>query len=127
MGLRTVILVAACASTSTRPEAEGAEPEQVAATNDGAKDPSKRRCRTIRVTGSRVSERVCRTNAEWDRIERQSREAIGTVQQARRSAALAATRSRPQKKRTPEGARLSSIFPYSEKVSLANQYWPITS
>ena len=74
-------MVTACASTSTKPQAEGTEPEQVAATNDLAKDPKKRSCRTIRVTGSRVSDRVCRTNAEWDNIERQSREAVGTIQQ----------------------------------------------
>ena len=43
-----------------------------------APDPeaSRVRCRSVNLTNSRIPERICRTRAEWDEIERQSREAI---------------------------------------------------
>jgi len=33
-------------------------------------------CRSIYQTNSRIPERVCRTRAQWDEIQRQSREAL---------------------------------------------------
>ena len=48
-----------------------------AAAGDGkadAKDPSRRVCRMITPTGSRLAIRSCRTQAEWDAITKQSQE-----------------------------------------------------
>lgn len=42
--------------------------------------PDRRVCRRIEVTGSRVKERVCRTQRDWDRLTEESNE---TVDQAR--------------------------------------------
>jgi len=39
------------------------------------------RCRTIRQTGSRLGSRVCRTDEEWEQIERDSQEAHDRLDQ----------------------------------------------
>ena len=41
-----------------------------------AADDTRVRCRSVNLTNSRIPERICRTRAQWDEIERQSREAI---------------------------------------------------
>ena len=75
----SVLLSAGCASTSAEQDADA---EEFAAEVDRRleSDPNKRTCRTIRPTGSRLGERVCKTNAEWDTIEAESRAAIKTLQ-----------------------------------------------
>lgn len=45
-----------------------------------AKDPSRRVCRSLLPTGSRLPQRTCRTQAEWDRIEEQARDDYERVQ-----------------------------------------------
>ena len=40
------------------------------------KDANKRVCRYVKETGSRIRERVCRRQKDWDRIERVSKENI---------------------------------------------------
>ena len=39
----------------------------VSAAEKGKEDPSKRVCRSVTPTGSRMTTRVCRTQAEWDK------------------------------------------------------------
>jgi hypothetical protein len=34
------------------------------------------RCRNVFTVNSRIPERICRTNAEWERIQRETREAL---------------------------------------------------
>jgi hypothetical protein len=38
--------------------------------------PDRRVCRRVQVTGSRVKERVCRTQRGWDRLEEESNETV---------------------------------------------------
>ena len=38
--------------------------------------PDRRVCRRVQVTGSRVKERVCRTQRDWDRLTEESRETV---------------------------------------------------
>jgi hypothetical protein len=73
-------VAAGCASG---PDASEPDPEDFAAQVDRRldSDPNKKTCRTIRPTGSRLGERVCKTNYEWAQIEEESRSAIGRVQQ----------------------------------------------
>ncbi len=40
------------------------------------KSKPKRECRRVRVTGSRVKERVCRSPEEWERVDRSVRENV---------------------------------------------------
>ncbi len=40
------------------------------------KSKPKRECRRVRVTGSRVKERVCKTPEEWGRVDRNVRENV---------------------------------------------------
>jgi len=47
-----------------------------------AADPDRRVCRRVQVTGSRVKERICRTQRDWDKITEESNE---TVDRARES------------------------------------------
>lgn len=51
-----------------------------AAAEGKARDPSRRVCRSLLPTGSRLPQRTCRTQAEWDRIEEQAREDYRRVQ-----------------------------------------------
>ena len=39
-------------------------------------DPSRRVCRAVVPTGSRLSTRVCRTQAQWDQSERKSQDSV---------------------------------------------------
>jgi hypothetical protein len=75
----SVLLSAGCASTA---EEQDADAEQFAAEVDRRldSDPNKRTCRTFRPTGSMLGERVCKSNAEWDAIEEESRAAIKAIQ-----------------------------------------------
>ena len=40
------------------------------------KNPDKRVCRYVRETGSRIREKVCRKQKDWDRIENASQESV---------------------------------------------------
>ena len=75
----SVALAAGCATNPGDPDPD---PDVFAAEVDRRldSDPNKRRCKTIRATGTRVSERVCRTNAEWAKIEEESKAAISAIQ-----------------------------------------------
>ena len=42
----------------------------------GKKDPSKRVCKSVIPTGTRLSARECRTQAEWDEHARQTRDEL---------------------------------------------------
>ena len=43
-------------------------------------DPNKRVCRSYRPTGSMRSQRICKSNAEWAKIEADSQSAIKAIQ-----------------------------------------------
>jgi hypothetical protein len=81
-----LLLVAAAYATATGcasiPAESDPDPEQFAAEVDRRLDfdPNKRTCRTIRPTGSRLAERICKSNAEWAGIEQESRNTINKVQ-----------------------------------------------
>jgi len=72
-------LVIGCAGT---PEASDPDPEVFAAEVDRRldSDPNKRVCRTYRPTGSMRSQRICKSNAEWAKIEAESQSAIKAIQ-----------------------------------------------
>lgn len=75
-----------CASViigcSGTPEAPDPDPEVFAAEVDRRldSDPNKRVCRTYRPTGSIRSQRICKSNAEWAKIEAESQSAIKAIQ-----------------------------------------------
>ena len=73
------LIAAGCASG---PEESEPDPEEFAAQVDRRldSDPNKKTCRTIRPTGSRLGERVCKSNHEWAKIEEDSRSAVSSVQ-----------------------------------------------
>ncbi len=75
-----LVISAGCASTE---QERDPEPAEFAAEVDRRleSDPNKRTCRTIRPTGTRMGERVCKSNYEWTKIEEESRSAIGRMQQ----------------------------------------------
>ena len=75
-----LVTASGCASTE---QDRDPDPEQLAAEVDRRleSDPNKRTCRTIRPTGSRLGERVCKSNYEWAKVEEESRSAIGRMQQ----------------------------------------------
>jgi len=75
----SALLSAGCAST---PAEHDVDSEVFAAEVDRRldSDPNKRTCRTFRPTGSRLGERICKSNAEWAHIEAESRAAIGAIQ-----------------------------------------------
>ena len=75
----SALLSAGCAST---PAEDDVDSEVFAAEVDRRldSDPNKRTCRTFRPTGSRLGERICKSNAEWAHIEAESRAAIGAIQ-----------------------------------------------
>jgi len=78
--ITTMLIGAGCASN---PDAADPDAEVTAAEIDRRldSDPNKRQCRTIRPTGSRFGERVCKTNAEWSQVESDSRNAVKRMQQ----------------------------------------------
>lgn len=74
-------LVLGCSGTPAASERDP-DPQVFAAEVDRRldSDPNKRVCRTYRPTGSIRSQRICKSNAEWARIEADSQSAIKTIQ-----------------------------------------------
>lgn len=62
------------------------------APSDGPRttDPSRRVCRSIRPTGSRLSTRQCRTQAQWDELREETRQFVqdGQTNGSRRNEGL---------------------------------------
>jgi len=77
--LRNVLLFAvlplslAACTTLTAEEQAAVHAERAAETQTA--EEGGLRCRTIRQTGSRVGNRVCRTDEDWDQMERDAQEA----------------------------------------------------
>lgn len=86
--LGALALLAGCASSATRndPSVEPASASQVGETHvevvetAAVPDRNKVRCITEAVTGSRIGQRVCRTEAEWDRIRQASQDFTRAMQ-----------------------------------------------
>jgi hypothetical protein len=74
-------LVAGCSGAPAAPQKDP-DPEVFAAEVDRRldSDPNKRVCRTYRPTGSMRSQRICKSNAEWAKIEADSQSAIKAIQ-----------------------------------------------
>ncbi len=74
-----VILLALLTSGAVQAQAPG-EPGLLAQVDTEVKEKKKkkpkRECRRVRVTGSRVKERVCRTPEEWGRVDDSVRENV---------------------------------------------------
>ena len=77
----TASLVLGCSGAPAESERDP-DPEVFAAEVDRRldSDPNKRVCRTYRPTGSMRSQRICKSNAEWAKIEADSQSAIKTIQ-----------------------------------------------
>ena len=75
------LVVAACTPTprpsqSTHVATAATAPETVAAVKSQPADPSQELvCRSVIPTGTRFRQRVCATQAEWDRIQQEGRDA----------------------------------------------------
>lgn len=67
----TFALLAASAPALAQNDTAGAARE-----GGQTSDAERVRCRNVFTVNSRIPERICRTNAEWERIERESREAM---------------------------------------------------
>ena len=69
------ILVVSCAALSLQVVAVSPShaDDQVKKTK---KNPDKRVCRYVRETGSRIRQKVCRKQKDWDRIEQASKETV---------------------------------------------------
>lgn len=59
------------APPATAPQAQQATPNP---------DADRVRCRNVFTVNSRIPERICRTNAEWERIQQETREALSRNQ-----------------------------------------------
>ncbi len=81
--LALAIWLAGCAGSpdvaDSSSQAAEADTASSVAANDTV-DPNAIRCKTTTSTGSRIGKKVCRTNAEWEEIQRASREAAETIQ-----------------------------------------------
>ncbi|WP_203291226.1 hypothetical protein [Maricaulis parjimensis] len=71
ISLAGLVLLSACATTDD--EYAGMPDEGVTA------EGTEYTCRRIRVTGSRLSERVCASNADWEEQARRTQEGVDAV------------------------------------------------
>ncbi len=71
----SLLFIAGCASDpSTHKQ------QQVAQEAVDRSDPNAVRCEKVTRTGTRIGEKVCKTNSQWDEEARASREATETAQ-----------------------------------------------
>lgn len=81
MGMKSFVKVVALAAGIGAVFTASAVAGQTAASSGGEErrkasdDPNRRVCRTIVQSGSRLSSRVCRTQADWDREMRETQDA----------------------------------------------------
>ncbi|WP_199555720.1 hypothetical protein [Sandaracinobacteroides hominis] len=72
--MKTILPLLAFGLLVAAPAAAADTTSPAPAANPDAKDPDAIRCRRIQVTGSLVKkEKVCKTNAEWNKISDQQR------------------------------------------------------
>lgn len=79
MGARQIITIAALAiglGALGSGTAFADEPAATAQPKKAKTDTSRRVCRSVVPTGSRMSSRICRTQAEWDRSMDKSQESL---------------------------------------------------
>ncbi len=55
------------------------EDTEAQVTNDASLD--RRICRRVQVTGSRMKEKICRTERDWDQITEESNETVGRARE----------------------------------------------
>jgi hypothetical protein len=67
---------AGCSSTDTRSANSTSQDANYLASAEPEEQEERLICRREQPTGSRISERVCMTAEDWDKIERQSREML---------------------------------------------------
>ncbi|HEY5723233.1 MAG TPA: hypothetical protein VIT45_13010 [Allosphingosinicella sp.] len=75
MGLKSIVSVSAVAMSVCALVAVPAVVQAGPKTRVGG-DPSKRVCKTVMPTGSRLVERVCRTKEEWDYNRKKAQESL---------------------------------------------------
>lgn len=63
-------------------QAQEAAPAKTEARVSGKDEEAKVVCRKLRVTGTRIPKRVCRTEAEWAAVEAAARESGNTIKDA---------------------------------------------
>jgi hypothetical protein len=68
--------IAALATPALGQTTPPATPQQQAEQTAQDVEAERVRCRNVFVVNSRIPERICRTNAEWARIQRETREAL---------------------------------------------------
>jgi hypothetical protein len=76
-GIAAVLAIAAIATgcSTTASDSRSSDDASYLASAE-AEDSEKLICRREQPTGSRISERICLTAADWDKIERQSQEML---------------------------------------------------
>lgn len=73
--LASGLLLAACATTSDGGNTAQREAREEGTVTGVNEDGDRVRCERIRETGSRFTERVCRTERDWELIEENARQA----------------------------------------------------
>lgn len=82
-GFFFALLVGGCAASGqSSPASAGIVAEESSADTDEAlsEDPDVKSCRNYRETGTRVTQRICKYNHEWQAEAEQSRKALREVQ-----------------------------------------------
>ena len=74
--LAIAAVASACSTTGARSAAEGGAPEESNYVARAEPEEEKMICRREQPTGSRISERICLTAEDWDKIEQQSQEML---------------------------------------------------
>ncbi|MBL8774177.1 MAG: hypothetical protein JNK30_22505 [Phenylobacterium sp.] len=77
------LVLAAALFAAAEPAAPAATAAAPPTKSDKAKDPSAQVCKREAVLGSRMKQRVCMTQAEWDQRQRDDREMLDKAQSAK--------------------------------------------
>lgn len=74
--LAMAVIASACSTTSTRSAPGGGAAEEANYVAKTEKEDEQLICRREQPTGSRISERICLTAEDWDKMEQQSQEML---------------------------------------------------
>ena len=76
-GIAAILAIAAISAGCSTTAADSRPPDDTSYLASAEEEDSEKLiCRREQPTGSRISERVCMTAADWDKIERQSQEML---------------------------------------------------
>ena len=74
--LAIAVVASACSTAGTRSAPDGSAAEEANYVAKTEKEDEQLICRREQPTGSRISERICLTAEDWDKMEQQSQEML---------------------------------------------------